>query len=369
MRVAVPAETAPLERRVALVPDIVARIVKSGIDVCVQSGAGVAAGHPDAQYTAAGATLGATAAETLAGADVVLKVSKPSAAEVALLPRGSVLISNLQPATQPELLAQLAAQGVTAFAMEYVPRTTRAQSMDALSSQATITGYKAVLLGAGALTRLLPMMTTAAGTLAPARAFVLGAGVAGLQAIATARRLGAVVSAFDVRPVVKEQVQSLGARFIEAETVQGAEAAGGYAKELAADAQQRVRDAIAKAITEMDLVISTAQIPGKPAPRLIDAAMVASMKPGSIIVDCAAETGGNCELTKPGETVEAHGVTIMGPLNLPASVPGHASQMYAKNVQTLLQHLTKDGAVSVDLADEITGAMVVTQAGAVRPRA
>jgi NAD(P) transhydrogenase subunit alpha len=252
------------------------------------------------------------------------------------------------------------------MAMERVPRTTRAQSMDALSSQATLAGYKGVLLGAALLPRILPMMTTAAGTLAPAKVFVVGAGVAGLQAIATARRLGAVVSAFDVRPVVKEQVQSLGASFVEVPQV-AAEAAGGYAKELGASEQERVLAAIAAHVKDMDLVVTTAQIPGKPAPRLLTAGMIRSMRPGSVVVDLAAETGGNCELTRAGETIVAHGVTIVGAVNLASTVPLHASQMYGRNVLTLLQHLlTKDGAFQVDVADEITGAMAVTHGGAVR---
>jgi NAD(P) transhydrogenase subunit alpha len=249
--------------------------------------------------------------------------------------------------------------------MERVPRITRAQSMDALSSQATVAGYKSVLLGAAALPKLLPMLTTAAGTLAPARAFIIGAGVAGLQAIATARRLGAVVSAIDVRAAVKEQVQSLGASFVEVEAV-SAEGAGGYAKELDEDQQTRLLAAIGRHLKEVDLVISTAQIPDRPAPRLVTAEMVRGMRPGSVIVDLAAETGGNCELTRPGETVEAEGVTIIGPLSLPASVPQHASQMYSRNVQSLLEHLLRDGALRLDLADEITGAMAVTHAGEIR---
>jgi NAD(P) transhydrogenase subunit alpha len=256
---------------------------------------------------------------------------------------------------------------VTAFSMERVPRLTRAQSMDALSSQATVAGYKAVLVAASASPRLLPMLTTAAGTLAPAKVFVLGAGVAGLQAIATARRLGAVVSAFDVRPAVKEQVESLGASFVAAEAVTAAaEAAGGYAAELGEDQQRRELELIHRHIREMDLVITTALIPGRPAPRLITGAMVRDMRSGAVIVDLAAEAGGNCELTRPDETVREGGVTVLGPLNLPATVPLHASQMYSRNLQTLLQHLVKDGALAVDLADEITGAMVVTHQGEIR---
>jgi len=274
----------------------------------------------------------------------------------------------MQPAASREIIAHLAARRVTALALELVPRITRAQSMDVLSSQATIAGYKAVLLGAAHLARLLPMLTTAAGSITPAKVFVVGAGVAGLQAIATARRLGGVVSAFDVRPAAREQVQSLGASFVAAApVVASAETAGGYAREQSADEQARIAAALAGHVKDMDLVITTAQIPGKPAPRLISAEMVASMRPGSVIVDLASESGGNCELTRSGETVVANAVTIMGPVNVASSVPFHASQMLSRNVLTLLQHLsTKEGALQVDVADEITGAMAVTHAGEVR---
>ncbi len=285
MRIGVPLETAARERRVALVPETAGRLVKQGHAVVVQRGAGAPAGFTDAQYESAGAVLGG-AGEAL-GAELVLKVQRPSREEVGKLAQGGILVSFLSPATSAEVLPLLAERKVTALAMELVPRITRAQSMDALSSQANLAGYKAVIIGAEALNRILPMMTTAAGTLAPARCFVIGAGVAGLQAIATARRLGAIVSAFDVRPVVKEQVQSLGASFVEVEVV--AEGAGGYAKELAEDQQRRVLEAIAKHIAAQDLVVTTAQIPGRPAPRLITAAMVRSMKPGSVIVDLAAD--------------------------------------------------------------------------------
>ncbi|HEX5818260.1 MAG TPA: Re/Si-specific NAD(P)(+) transhydrogenase subunit alpha [Gemmatimonadales bacterium] len=368
MRIAVPKETAPLERRVGLVPDGVARLVKAGHAIVVEQGAGMSAGIPDAAFTQAGATFAPDFASTVTGADLVTKVQRPSSAEVALLPEGSVLVSYLQPSAQPELLAALAGRRVTALAMELVPRTTKAQSIDALSSQATVAGYKAVLLGAAALPKLLPMMTTAAGTLAPAKVFVLGAGVAGLQAIATARRLGAVVSAFDVRPAVREQVQSLGASFVEAEAVSAAaEGAGGYARELADEQQQKVLEAIGKVLPSIDLVISTAQIPGRPAPRLITKEMVATMPAGSVIVDLAAETGGNCELTRAGEDVVAHGVTIIGAVNLASTVPLHASQMYGRNVLTLLQHLLpKEGPLTLDMADEIVGPMAVTHGGDVR---
>ncbi len=367
MLIGVPKETAPGERRVALVPDSVARLVKSGREVQVERGAGLGAFHLDAEYEAAGARLAADAAAVLGGSDVILKVQKPTPEEAATIREGAVLVSFLAPSSSADLLAALAGRRVTAFSMELVPRITRAQSMDALSSQATVAGYQAVLLGAGRLPRLLPMLTTAAGTLAPAKVFVLGAGVAGLQAIATARRLGAVVSAFDVRPVVREQVQSLGATFVEAEQV-SAEGAGGYAKELAEEQQGKVLDAVGRHIKDMDLVITTAQIPGRAAPRLVTEEMVHSMRPGSVIVDLAAETGGNCALTRYGETVVEGDVRILGPANLASSIPLHASQMYSRNLLTLLQHLIKDGELNVDLADEITGAMVVVHAGEVRSR-
>jgi NAD(P) transhydrogenase subunit alpha len=365
MRIGVPKETAPGERRVALVPDSVSRLVKAGHEVLVQRGAGESAFYPDREYATAGASFGEDASAVLGDAELLLKVQKPSAEEVAVIRPGTTLISFLAPAANGELLTELAARQVTAFSMELVPRITRAQSMDALSSQATVAGYQAVLLGATRLPRLLPMLTTAAGTLAPAKTFVLGAGVAGLQAVATARRLGAIVSAFDVRPVVKEQVHSLGASFVEAEQV-SAEGKGGYAAELAEEQQQKVLEAVGRHIKDMDLVITTAQIPGRPAPRLITEEMVASMRAGSVIVDLAAETGGNCTLTRLGETVVAHDVRILGPANLASSLPLHASQMYSRNLWTLLQHLLKDGALVLDLADEITGAMVVVHEGEVR---
>ena len=368
MHVAVLTETAERERRVALVPDSVSRLIKGGATVCVERGAGSRAGFVDAAYEKAGATLAAGATAAVVGARVVAKVQQPTLAEAAILPEGCVLVSMLSAHASGDLLKALAARRITALALERVPRITRAQSMDVLSSQATVAGYKAVLLGAVALPRFLPMLTTAAGNVSPARTLVLGAGVAGLQAIATARRLGAVVSAFDVRAAAKEQVLSLGAKFIAAELVEpGAEAAGGYAKEQGEDAQARTLAAIGGAIADMDLVVSTAAIPGRKAPRLITAAMVATMKPGSVIVDVAAETGGNCELTRAGETIEAHGVTIIGPLNLPSTTAGHASQMFGRNVLTLLQHLAPANAdLTISLDDEITAAMAVTHDGQVR---
>jgi len=364
MRIGVPRETITGERRVALVPDGVRRLVKAEHAVLVQRGAGLAAGVTDDAYEAAGATLGG--AEVL-GADLVAKVQPPTEAEVAQLAEGAALACLLQPATNADRLAALARRRVTAYAMELVPRTTKAQSMDVLSSQATLAGYKAVLVGASALNRVLPMLTTAAGTLSPARALVCGAGVAGLEAIATARRLGAVVTGFDIRLAAREQVLSLGASFLESEEVSAAaEGAGGYAKELADDAQARVLRTVGGALPGMDLVITTAQIPGKPAPLLISAAMVATMKPGSVIVDLSAETGGNCELTRAGETVEVGGVTILGPVNLPASIPAHASQMYSRNIQTFIEYAIQDGALVSAPDDPIAGPMCVTHGGDVR---
>ncbi|MGE0352964.1 MAG: Re/Si-specific NAD(P)(+) transhydrogenase subunit alpha [Gemmatimonadales bacterium] len=367
MRIGVPKETVPGERRVALIPDSAGKLIKAGHEVVVEKGAGAAASFPDALFEAAGARIAGTPEAVLEGSAVVLKVQRPADAEAGRLPEGSALISTMQPATAGSLLDLLTRRKVTAFAMELVPRITRAQSMDVLSSQATIAGYKAVLLGAAELGRVLPMLTTAAGTLAPARAFVLGAGVAGLQAIATARRLGAVVSAFDVRAAVKEQVQSLGASFVEAEVVSAdAEGSGGYARELAQDQHERELAVIHKHLRAIDLVITTAAIPGKPAPRLITEAMLRDMKPGAVIIDLAAETGGNCELTRAGETVVAHGVSIVGAVNLPATVPLHASQMYSRNVTTFLEYLVKDGALAVNLDDPIIGPMCLTHAGTLR---
>jgi H+-translocating NAD(P) transhydrogenase subunit alpha len=365
MRIAIPRETAPGERRVALVPDEAGRLVRQGHEIRVEAGAGVEAGFADASYGAAGATVVATAAEAMEGAAVVAKVRVPDLREVEAIPAGALVVGLLAPSQSGHLLSRLAERGVRAIAMERVPRTTRAQPMDALSSQATLAGYKAVLLGANALPRILPMMTTAAGTLAPAKAFVVGAGVAGLQAIATARRLGGIVSAFDVRPAVREQVQSLGASFVEVPQV-GAEGTGGYAKELGAAEQERVLAAIGAHVRDMDLVLTTAAVPGRPAPRLLTAEMVRSMRRGSVIVDVAAETGGNCELTRPGETLVEAGVTIIGAVNLPSMLPYHASQTYARNVASLLQHLVRDGGLHLDPGDEIAGAMLVVHEGKVR---
>ncbi len=363
MRIGVPKETEADERRVGLVPDAVGRLVRSGHQVQVERGAGVSAHFPDAEYEAAGAAL-AGREEVFGGADLLVKVRRPTEDEAGRLKAGGAVAGLLQPYDSETLLGRLAERRVTGFAMELVPRTTKAQSMDVLSSQATVAGYKAVLLGASNLSRLLPMLTTAAGTLAPAKAFVVGAGVAGLQAIATARRLGAVVSAFDVRPVVKEQVESLGATFLEGKAA--AEGAGGYARELDADERRRVEALIAGHVPAMNLVITTAAVPGKRAPCVITEEMVRAMRLGSVIVDLAAEGGGNCALTRAGQTVEAHGVTILGPVNLAATVPMHASQMYSRNLLTFIQHVAPDGSLAVDLEDPITGAMCVTHLGEVR---
>jgi NAD(P) transhydrogenase subunit alpha len=359
MKVGVPTERAPGERRVALVPDGVGRLTATGVEVCVERGAGQEAAFLDEAYEQAGAQI---VADAFAEADVLCKVQKPSDEEVARLREAQTLIAFLQPLTSPELVHALAERRVTAFSMDSIPRITRAQPMDALSSQSTVAGYKGVLLAASHLGKFFPMLTTAAGTIAPARVLVLGAGVAGLQAIATARRLGAVVSAFDVRPVVKEQVESLGAAFLELD-VEGAEGVGGYAVALAEDQHEREQELIARHVGESDAVITTALIPGQPAPILITANAVRGMRPGSVVIDLAAEAGGNCELTEPDETVVRDRVTIVGETNLPATMPVHASQMYSRNVWTLLDHLISDGELALDFEDEITRETCVTHEG------
>jgi proton-translocating NAD(P)+ transhydrogenase subunit alpha len=355
MKVGVPRETAPGERRVALVPEIVSRLASGGFDVVVEQGAGEAASFLDAAFTEGGATIGDPW-----DTDLVAKVRKPSEEEIGRLHDGQLLVGFLQPLTDEEGIRRLASRGVTAFAMESIPRITRAQSMDALSSQATVSGYKAVVLAADRLPRFLPMLMTAAGTVAPAKVLVIGAGVAGLQAIATARRLGAVVSGFDVRPVVKEQVESLGAAFLELGVV-GEETEGGYARELSAEEQQRQQEELEARIGDFDVVVTTALIPGRPAPKLIPRSAIESMQPGSVIVDLAAEAGGNAELTQPDEEVVHDGVTILGPTNLPSSMPYHASQLYARNVSALVQHLAPEGELKLDFEDEITAGACVTR--------
>jgi NAD(P) transhydrogenase subunit alpha len=364
MRIGVLRETAARERRVALIPATVERLIAQKHQVTIERDAGAAAFFADSLYSAAGASIAASGAEVCQTADLLIKVQPPSLDEAESIRRGGILISLLAPHASAALLDKLAAREVSALALELVPRTTKAQTMDVLSSQATVAGYQAVLIGASRMSRFLPMLTTAAGTITPAKAFVIGAGVAGLQAIATAKRLGAVVSGFDIRPVVKEQVMSLGASFVEPGAT--AEGTGGYAKELGETEQQRVLDAIAKHIKDVDLVVATAAIPGKPAPRLITEAMVESMKPGSVIVDVAAETGGNCALTRPGEDVVVDGVTILGPLNLPSTLPTNASFMFSKNLQALLEHGVKDGVLEVRLDDAIIGPMCVVHGGTVR---
>jgi NAD(P) transhydrogenase subunit alpha len=370
VRIGIPRETRPGERRVALVPDAVQGLVEAGREVVVEHDAGAAAGYDDAAYEAAGASLAADAKGLYAQADLVCKVGPPTAAELKLLRSGQALVAFLNPLGDAEGMQALAKTGVSALSMELIPRITRAQAMDALSSQATVAGYHAVLLGAVALPRFFPLLMTAAGTVTPARVLVLGAGVAGLQAIATARRLGAVVSAFDVRPVVREQVESLGARFLEIDLPDAdTETTGGYAKALSDEAHRLEQELVTAAVGESDVVVTTALIPGRPAPELITAAAVAAMRPGSVIVDLAAEAGGNCALTSPGETVVRDGVTIVGTLNLPSAMPQHASQLYARNVTALLGHLVPEGDVVIDAADEITGAILVCQGGqVVHPR-
>jgi NAD(P) transhydrogenase subunit alpha len=355
VKIGVPRETAAGERRVALVPEVVAKLAEAGHQVVVEGGAGSAASFADGTYEEAGATVGDPW-----GADVVAKVQRPTADEVARLRSGAVLIGFLQPLTDREGIERLRTAGVVAFAMESIPRITRAQSMDALSSQATVGGYKAALIAADRLPRFLPMLTTAAGTVQPAKVLVIGAGVAGLQAIATARRLGAVVHGFDVRDVVREQIESLGAKFLDL-GVKGEQTEGGYAKELTPEQQAQQQTELEKRLPDYDAVITTAAIPGRPAPKLIPAGAVHAMRPGSVIVDLAAETGGNCELTQPGKEVDVGGVLIVGRMNLPSEMPFHASQLYARNVQSLLNHLAPEGELVLDFEDEITAGACVTR--------
>ncbi|HTU25952.1 MAG TPA: Re/Si-specific NAD(P)(+) transhydrogenase subunit alpha [Pirellulales bacterium] len=375
MIVGIAKESFPGERRVALVPGLVPTLTKAGLEVVVEPGAGSAAGFTDEQYIEKGARIAADRAEAFR-ADCLLAVrtlgANPEAglADLELLHAGQTVIAMADPLGRPAEAQKLAERGVTLFALELIPRITRAQSMDVLSSQATVAGYRAVLLAALALPKMFPMMTTAAGTLTPAKVFIVGAGVAGLQAIASSRRLGAVTSAYDVRPVVKEQVQSLGARFVEFDLAGGdTQTTGGYAKAMDEEFYRRQREMMKRVVAENDVVITTAAVPGRQAPTLVTAEMVAAMAPGSVVVDAAAERGGNCELTKPGETITVGGVTILGPTNLPSDVPNHASQMFAKNVVTFLLHLVKDGQFAMNLDDEITRETLVTRDGkVVHPR-
>jgi NAD(P) transhydrogenase subunit alpha len=370
MKVAVAREVLPGETRVALIPDTVKQLVAKGHRVRVEAGAGQGAFFLDEDYVKAGAEIEPARQALFIGCDVLVKVNKPARQgepggdEVSLLRAGSALVSFLQPFSSRPLLEELAERRVTAFAMEMIPRISRAQNMDALTSMATVAGYKSVLLAAEHLPRFFPMLMTAAGTIAPARALIIGAGVAGLQAVATAKRLGAVVEAFDARPVVKEQVESLGARFVGLEvTVEEAQDAGGYAKQLSEEQHRRELELIAQFIGRADVVITTAQVPGKKAPLLITEEMVKGMKPGAVIVDLAVETGGNCALTEHGKTVVKHGVTLVGLTNLPRTMPVHASQMYSRNVANLLLHLAGPDGVKLDLEDPITSGTMVTHAG------
>ncbi|MBM4013996.1 MAG: Re/Si-specific NAD(P)(+) transhydrogenase subunit alpha [Planctomycetes bacterium] len=361
----IPRESEPGETRVAATPETVKKLIAAGLAIAIERGAGERASFTDAAYTAAGATIVADRKTGLAAADLVLQVQPPR--DAGEQPKaGAALVAFLYPAARRDLIRRFAEGNVTTFAMELIPRISRAQQMDALSSQSNIAGYKAVLLAGDHLGKLMPMLMTAAGTITPARVVILGAGVAGLQAIATARRLGALVEVSDIRPAVKEQVESLGAKFIEVAVKQDAEDKGGYAKEASAEYKAAQAAALAKKVADADIVICTALIPGKPAPKLLPAAMVQAMRPGSVIVDLAAEQGGNCELTKPGETsVTANGVTILAAKNVPALVPVHASDMYAKNLVFFVKHLLKGGALNIDRNDEITAGCLVTHGGQV----
>ena len=366
MKIAVPKEMTPGERRVALTPDAIAGLVKSKLDVLVETGAGDGAFHRDEAFTQAGARIVPDAAALYSQADLVTKVQKPTLDEVDQLREGTVLVSFLQALTATDLVQRLVTRRITSFGMEGIPRISRAQKMDALSSQANIAGYKAVLIAAESLAKFFPMMMTAAGTVFAARVLVIGAGVAGLQALATARRLGAQVWGYDVRPVVKEQVESLGAKFLEFDlSLTDAEDKGGYAKALTADTSRRQQELLNEKSKDFDVIITTALVPGKPAPRLITKETVAGMRPGAVIIDLAAEAGGNCELTEPDHVVVKHGVTIHGPTNLPAAMPVHASQLYARNVTELLREFVKDGALALQLDDEIVKSACVTHNGTI----
>jgi len=378
--VAVPKEITPGERRVALVPDAVKALASDAIQIVVEAGAGIESGFADAAYEAVGATIESDASALLGRADVVLKVQPPceradGSHEADSIQSGKTLIGFMKPLDMPELAKRLADRQVTTFSIELMPRITRAQSMDALSSMSTIAGYRAVLLGAAALPKIFPMLVTAAGTIQPARVLVIGAGVAGLQAIATARRLGAVVEAYDTRSAVKEQIESLGARFVELDLDTGdSEDSGGYAKAQTEEFYERQREQLGKRVAASDVVITTALVPGQPAPFLINEAAVEAMKPGSVIVDLAAEKGGNCQLTTADATTVVHGVTLIGSTNLPSEIPANASQMYAKNLTTFMKHLAPEGELVLDLEDEITSGAMLTHAGkivneAVRARA
>jgi NAD(P) transhydrogenase subunit alpha len=365
MRIGVPKETAEGERRVALIPDVVRSLRKSDLDLVVESGAGAGAGHPDEEYRDAGAEVGD--ADAAWDADVVLRVAVPTAEQIGRLRKGQLLIGHLAPLTSSETTKALAQSGVTSFAMEAIPRITRAQAMDALSSQANVAGYAATLLAATEAGRFFPMMTTAAGTVAPAKVLVLGAGVAGLQAIATAKRLGAIVTGFDIRRAAWEQIASLGGRPLELDFIPDAEAEGGYARPLTEEENEQVREALADNVTKQDVVITTAQIPGRPAPLLLTDAAVRGMQPGSVIVDMAADSGGNVEPSAPGETVDVDGVKVIGPSNLPSEMATHSSQLYAKNLENLLKLMVdEEGNLKLDFSDEIVAGACITHEGQIR---
>lgn len=368
MRIAVPRESADGETRVAATPDTIQKFVQTGNTVSVQTGAGEAAGHPDSQFTEAGASITPDFAATVSGADAVLKVQKPTTEEIGQIPDGSIVIGYLDPLTDDATAQALSAKKISAFAMEAIPRTTRAQSMDSLSSQATVSGYKAVLIAAEESPKFFPMLTTAAGTVRPAKVFVIGVGVAGLQAIATAKRLGAIVQAFDVRPAVREQVESLGAKFVEIDLgTDDAETAGGYAKELTDEQKAKQTELMSETVKQSDIVITTAAIPGRPAPQLIPTNVVEGMAPSSVIVDLAAESGGNVEPSVSGETVIVGGVKVIGSKNIPASMPLHASQLYAKNVSNLLELMIgEEAAVNIDFSDDILDGCVLTYGGTLK---
>ncbi len=372
MIVGVPVESYPNEQRVALVPALVATLAKAGLEVIIQQGAGEKAGFHDTAYQDQGARLAPDRTQLFSSAHVILQVhgvganARAGDPDLDLIRYGQVALGLFNPLGAPQLAQDLAGKGITAFALELLPRISRAQPMDALSSMATVAGYKAVLLAAGALKKMYPMMITAAGTITPARVFVVGAGVAGLQAIATSRRLGAVVQSYDVRPAVKEQVETLGAKFLELELeTEAAEASGGYAQVMGDEFYRRQREMMTHVVAESDVVITTAAVPGEKAPILLTEEMVHGMRPGSVITDLAAEGGGNCELTRPGDTVEAHGITILGPINLPSTVPYHASQMYARNVTAFLQNLVEDGELRLNLEDQIIRDTLLTHQGEV----
>ncbi len=367
MKVVVPRELAAGETRVAATPRTVKRMDRAGLSVQVESGAGVGSGITDTEFRESGAEIVGDRVALFSGAEIVLSVNPPDAETVDQIPAGAVLVATLNPMIEKDLVLRLANQGVSAFSLDMVPRIARAQSMDVLSSMSTLSGYQAVLLASMAMPGIMPYLTTAAGTLHPAKVLVLGAGVAGLQAIATARRLGALVWGYDIRPVVKEQVESLGAEFLELiDTTTEAEDAGGYAREQSDDQAARQQQAMTAHLAQMDAVITTALIPGRPAPTLLTSEMVSAMKSGSVIVDLAAERGGNCELTRPGQNFTSdHGVTILGPLDIPRSVPAHASLMYANNVANFLLHVCRDGQIDVESDDEVAVGTLVTSGGRV----